>query len=101
MKLYAVLVIAVALLLSSCGAPSVETTETSVARQPADTSPEITETTAGEKDPIAPVEQESSIMLKRDIFVLMMAYPDHVAGAEQADNQVWLVMKSGQRILYD
>lgn len=101
MKLYAVLVIAVALLLSSCGAPSVETTETSVARQPADTSPEITETTAGEKDPIAPVEQESSIMLKRDIFVLMMAYPGHVAGAERADNQVWLVMKSGQRILYD
>ncbi|MDD4462532.1 MAG: hypothetical protein PHP94_09500, partial [Eubacteriales bacterium] len=95
MKLYAVLVIAVALLLSSCGAPSVETTETSVARQPAKPSPEIMETTAGEIEPVVTAKRDYSIMLKRDIFVLMMAYPDHVAGAEQADNQVWLVMKSG------
>lgn len=45
---------------------------------------------------------EYKIRMKQDIFCLMMAYPGFVAGVEQDKNDmVYLVMKSGSKILYD
>ena len=46
-------------------------------------------------------ETEYSITLKRDILVMMIAYPDHVVGVEKHENKVFLMMKSGESILYD
>ncbi|UWG96130.1 M15 family metallopeptidase [Dehalobacter sp. DCM] len=41
-------------------------------------------------------------VMKRDILCLMLAYPSYITGIEKTDNnQVYLVMKSGRKILYD
>ena len=39
--------------------------------------------------------------MKRDILSLMLAYPEYVLNVEQKNSKVYLVMKSGNRILYD
>ena len=46
-------------------------------------------------------ETDYSVTRKRDVLVLMLAYPDYIDGAEMTDDKVYLVMKSGNRILYD
>ncbi|NLV48204.1 MAG: hypothetical protein GXY22_06070, partial [Clostridiaceae bacterium] len=46
-------------------------------------------------------ETDYSVTRKRDVLVLMLAYSDYIDGAEMIDNKVYLVMKSGNRILYD
>lgn len=49
-----------------------------------------------------PAIQPYSIMMKRDLLCIMMAYPQYVAGIEKKeDGSVYIVMKSGNRILYD
>lgn len=41
-------------------------------------------------------------VMKRDILCLMMAYPGYITGVEQGqDGKVYLVLKSGRRMLYD
>lgn len=40
-------------------------------------------------------------VMKQDILCLMMAYPEYISHVEQADDRVYLVMKSGRKILYD
>lgn len=40
--------------------------------------------------------------MKQDILILMLAYPEYVVGVEKkSDDEVYLVMKSGKKILYD
>lgn len=40
--------------------------------------------------------------MKRDLLCLMMAYPEYIANVEKEESgRVYLVMKSGRRILYD
>ncbi|NLY43300.1 MAG: M15 family metallopeptidase [Clostridiaceae bacterium] len=40
--------------------------------------------------------------IKRDLLCLMMAYPEHIIGVErQSEDKVFVVMKSGNKILYD
>lgn len=47
-------------------------------------------------------EDDYNTVMKQDLLAIMIAYPEHVAGVEKASNEkVYLVMKSGKRILYD
>ena len=39
--------------------------------------------------------------MKRDLLVLMMAYPEYVRAVNREEDKVYLIMKSGKRILYD
>ncbi|KAJ53554.1 hypothetical protein BD780_001334 [Clostridium tetanomorphum] len=41
------------------------------------------------------------INMKRDLLCLMMAYPEHITNIQYKDGSVYLVMKSGTKILYD
>jgi hypothetical protein len=48
------------------------------------------------------VNDEYTINMKRDVLTLMMAYPEYVIGVTKGEeNKVYVVMKSGQKILYD
>lgn len=42
-----------------------------------------------------------NITMKRDILCLMMAYPEYITGVESSEGKVYIVMKSGRKILYD
>lgn len=42
-----------------------------------------------------------NITMKRDILCLMMAYPEYITGVESSDGKVYIVIKSGRKILYD
>ncbi len=47
-------------------------------------------------------EDSYNITMKQDLLALMLAYPEHVNGAQRDNNgKVFLIMKSGKRILYD
>ncbi|SHJ35833.1 D-alanyl-D-alanine carboxypeptidase [Geosporobacter subterraneus DSM 17957] len=47
-------------------------------------------------------ENEYTVTMKRDLLCLMMAYPGHITGIEAEDGKgVFIVMRSGRRILYD
>ena len=80
------------------------TTKTKPTPQPtptiAPTSPAPTETTSQATDTAVP-DTAYEYTLKRDVLVLMLAYPGYVTGVERVDQEVFLVMKSGARILYD
>ncbi|SFC17949.1 M15 family metallopeptidase [Clostridium uliginosum] len=42
------------------------------------------------------------IEMKQDILTLMLAYPDYIVGVEKNnDDKVYLIMKSGKKIIYD
>lgn len=49
------------------------------------------------------LEQKTyDITMKRDLFCIMMAYPGYVSGLKKLDDgSVYIVMKSGNQILYD
>ena len=42
-----------------------------------------------------------AVTLRRDLLILMTAYPDALTDVESKDGQVWLLTKSGGRLLYD
>lgn len=44
---------------------------------------------------------EYIINMKRDILSIMMGYPDYVKDIEAKDGNVYLIMKSGNSIVYD
>lgn len=48
-----------------------------------------------------PVASTYDITMKQDILCLMLAYPEHITDVEQSDGQVFIVMKSGKKIVYD
>jgi len=50
---------------------------------------------------IKPTAPSYEITMKQDILCLMMAYPGYISNVEQSDGRVYLVMKSGKKILYD
>lgn len=51
---------------------------------------------------IKPNEKAYETKLKQDILCLMAAYPEHFTDIEQGDDgYVYLVMKSGRKIIYD
>ncbi|MCE5221962.1 MAG: M15 family metallopeptidase [Clostridium sp.] len=40
--------------------------------------------------------------MKQDILILMLAYPEYIVGVEKKnDDEVYLIMKSGKKIIYD
>lgn len=39
--------------------------------------------------------------MKQDILCLMLAYPEYIENVERQDERVYIVMKSGRKILYD
>lgn len=42
------------------------------------------------------------VMMKRDLLCLMMAYPEYITNIEKSkNNEVYIVLKSGRKILYD
>jgi hypothetical protein len=47
-------------------------------------------------------ENTYSVTMKQDILSLMMAYPEYITSVQKDNNErVYLVMKSGKKILYD
>ena len=64
------------------------------------TLPAPTEATSQATETAAP-DTTYGYTLKRDVLVLMLAYPGYVTGVERVDQVAFLVMKSGARILYD
>jgi len=39
---------------------------------------------------------------KQDILILMLSYPDYIVGVEKkSDDEIYLIMKSGKKIIYD
>jgi hypothetical protein len=105
------------ILLSGCGISRLPSTGTDLTTSKIESSPtgsaqttpattfETTQKNTGAETSTIPnpqkPETEYSITLKRDILVLMIAYPGFVTGVEQIDGLVFLIMKSGRRILYD
>lgn len=54
--------------------------------------------------PITAVAKENrdyDIELKQDLLILMISYPDNILGIEKNNDKVYVVMKSGKKILYD
>lgn len=48
------------------------------------------------------IENTYEATMKQDILSLMMAYPEYIVGVETRENEkVYLIMKSGKRIIYD
>lgn len=48
------------------------------------------------------IENTYQVTMKQDILSLMMAYPEYIVGVEARENEkVYLIMKSGKRIIYD
>lgn len=41
------------------------------------------------------------VELKQDLLILMMSYPNNITTIEKINDKVYLVMKSGKKILYD
>ena len=47
-------------------------------------------------------EQDNYIKtMKQDLLILMMAYPSYITGVEKSNENVYIVMKSGKKIIYD
>ncbi len=53
------------------------------------------------EDPKPDPETKYSVTLKRDVLIMMLAYPEYVKGLELIDSKPYLVMKSGLKIRYD
>ncbi|HWR60456.1 MAG TPA: M15 family metallopeptidase, partial [Clostridia bacterium] len=41
------------------------------------------------------------VEMKQDLLCLMLAYPEYIENVEQAGDRVYIVMKSGKKLLYD
>ncbi|WP_273227805.1 M15 family metallopeptidase [Geosporobacter ferrireducens] len=51
---------------------------------------------------LAEEEDQYNITMKQDLLCLMMAYPGYITGIEaENDKDIFIVMRSGRRILYD
>jgi hypothetical protein len=46
-------------------------------------------------------EPDYNITMKQDLLTLMMAYPSYITGVEKNNENVYIVMKSGKKIIYD
>ncbi len=53
---------------------------------------------------VASREQEPEayrVEMKQDILCLMLAYPEYIQNVEETEGRVYIVMKSGRKLLYD
>lgn len=41
------------------------------------------------------------VKMKQDLLCLMIAYPEYITNIEEANDHVYLIMKSGKKLLYD
>ncbi|MVX65066.1 M15 family peptidase [Clostridium chromiireducens] len=49
-----------------------------------------------------PAEKDYKTQMKQDVLILMLAYPEYIQGVEKkSDDEVYLIMKSGKKIIYD
>lgn len=39
--------------------------------------------------------------MKQDILSIMLAYPGYITNLEISDNKVYLILKSGKKLIYD
>lgn len=39
--------------------------------------------------------------MKQDIFILMLSYPGYIVNVEKSDDKVYIIMRSGKKIIYD
>lgn len=46
-------------------------------------------------------ESSYDVTMKRDILCLMLAYPDYIAYIERQEEKVYIVLKSGLKLIYD
>lgn len=53
------------------------------------------------EDPETPTETVYSITLKRDVLIMMMAYPSLVTGVTLIDGQPYLTLSTGKTLIYD
>lgn len=54
------------------------------------------------KEVFIPASDEYVTILKKDIFSLMMAYPEYIVDIEvKENNNIYLILKSGEKLLYD
>ncbi len=52
--------------------------------------------------PKAYADRDYKTTMKQDILTLMLAYPEYIVGVEKkSDDEVYIVMKSGKKIIYD
>lgn len=47
------------------------------------------------------VDKDYLVNLKRDLFCLMVSYNSYITDIEISGKYVYLVMKSGERVIYD
>ncbi|WP_315081690.1 M15 family metallopeptidase [uncultured Clostridium sp.] len=45
--------------------------------------------------------RDYEVQMKQDLLVLMLSYPDDIVDIEKSNDKVYIVMKSGKKILYD
>ncbi|HYE82064.1 MAG TPA: M15 family metallopeptidase [Clostridia bacterium] len=50
---------------------------------------------------VRPASSLYEITMKQDLLCLMLAYPDHIKNVERSNGRVYIVMKFGNKILYD
>ena len=46
-------------------------------------------------------ERDYEVTMKQDLLVMKLAYPEHVKTVEKDGDKVYLIMKSGKKVLYD
>ncbi len=81
--------------------PSASPTPAPTGKPAASPTPKPTAAATTSSAALTPVTPEYRAMMKRDLLVLLTAYPDLFSGIEARDSQVWLVTRAGGRLLYD
>lgn len=81
--------------------PATQDTEHEATPSPAETTQKITGVTTSEAQNISPPDTIYSTTQKRDVLVLMLAYPGYITGVQTDNSKTYLIMKSGKSILYD
>ena len=110
MKKTALFLLSAALLISILGACTPDaavsinadenapvTTESQPVQTTVPPTPEPTPEPTPTKKPFDPEESE----VKRDLLVLMLAYPEHIAGFEFEEQSLYVLLSSGTKLLYD
>ena len=46
-------------------------------------------------------DKDNTTEMKQDILILMLAYPEYIVGVEKKNDDVYVIMKSGKKIIYD
>ena len=50
----------------------------------------------------ASADRDYNVKMKQDFLILMLSYPEDVVGLDKKnDDKIYLIMKSGKKIIYD